>query len=191
MNMKKTIKQKAVASFAILSLSTAALGSVVAFANTGTSKKTTSSTVTASVTLAQAQEKALKEAKDGKLIGYEQDVKYGNIIYEVSILDGKYEKEYKIDGQSGAILKSKTKDLSQDREDQQLIGASVQLDLAKVESQMKSKYPNASIEKVELDVEEGKLVYSVSLREGNQEIELELDANTGTVLEEDVDLDND
>lgn len=65
------------------------------------------------------------------------------------------------------------------------------MDLAKVESQMKSKYPNASFEKVELDVEEGKLVYSVSLREGNQEIELELDANTGTVLEEDVDLDND
>ena len=189
MNMKKTIKQKAVASFAILSLSTAALGSVVAFANTGTSKKTTSSTVTASVTLAQAQEKALKEAKDGKVIGYEQEEKHGKTVYEVTILDGKTEKEYKIDGQSGAILKSKTKDLSQDREDQQLIGASVQLDLAKVESQMKSKYPNASIEKVELDVEEGKLVYSVSLREGNQEIELE--SNTGTVLEEDVDLDND
>ena len=121
--MKKSIKQKAVASLAIFSLSTAALGSVVAFADTGTSKKTTSSTVTASVTLAQAQEKALKEAKDGKLIGYEQDVKYGNIIYEVSILDGKYEKEYKIDGQSGTIQKSKTKDLSRDDEDQALIGA--------------------------------------------------------------------
>lgn len=90
-------------------------------------------------------------------------------MYEVTILDGKNEKEYKIDGQSGAILKSKTKDLSQDREDfQQLIGASVQLDLAKVESQLKSKYSNASIEKVELDVEDGKLVHSVSLREGNQ-----------------------
>ena len=123
MNMKKTIKQKAVASFAILSLSTAALGSVVAFANTGTSKKTTSSTVTASVTLAQAQEKALKEAKGGKVIGYEQDIKYGNNIYEVSILDGKYEKEYKIDGQSGTIQKSKTKDLSRNDEDQALIGA--------------------------------------------------------------------
>ena len=121
--MKKTIKQKAVASFAILSLSTAALGSVVAFANTGTSKKTTSSTVTASVTLAQAQEKALKEAKGGKVIGYEQDIKYGNNIYEVSILDGKYEKEYKIDGQSGTIQKSKTKDLSRNDEDQALIGA--------------------------------------------------------------------
>ena len=122
MNMKKTIKQKAVASFAILSLSTAALGSVVAFANTGTSKKTTSSTVTASVTLAEAQEKALKEAKGDKVIGYEQDIKYGNIIYEVTILDGKNEKEYKIDGQSGAILKSKTRDLSRDDEDQALIG---------------------------------------------------------------------
>ena len=189
--MKKAIKQKALAGLAILSLSTLAFGSAVTFANTGTSKKTTSSTVTASVTLAQAQEKALKEAKDGKVIGYEQEEKHGKTVYEVTILDGKTEKENKIDGQSGAILKSKTKDLSQDREDQQLIGASVQLDLAKVESQMKSKYPNASIEKVELDVEEGKLVYSVSLREGNQEIELELDANTGTVLEEDVDLDND
>lgn len=189
--MKKTIKQKALASLAILSLSTATLGSVVAFANTGTSKNTGSSTVTSSVTLAQAQEKALKEAKGGKVIGYEQEEKNGKTVYEVTILDGKNEKEYKIDGQSGAILKSKTKDLSQDLEDQQLIEASVQLDLTKVESQLKSKYPNASIEKVELDVEDGKLVYSVSLQEGNQEIELELDANAGAVLEEDVDLDND
>lgn len=78
--MKKTIKQKALASLAILSLSTLAFGSAVTFANTGTSKKTTSSTVTASVTLAQAQEKVLKEAKGGNVIGYEQDVKYGNII---------------------------------------------------------------------------------------------------------------
>ena len=189
--MKKTIKQKALAGLAILSLSTLAFGSAVAFANSNQTKSNRTSSVTSTVSVVKAQEKALKEAKGGKVIGYEQDIKYGNNIYEVSILDGKYEKEYKIDGQSGAILKSKTKDLSQDREDQQLIGASVQLDLAKVESQLKSKYPNASIEKVELDVEDGKLVYSVSLREGNQETELELDANTGTVLEEDVDLDND
>ena len=123
MNMKKTIKQKAVASFAILSLSTAALGSVVAFANINQTKSNRTSSVTSTVSVAQAQEKALKEAKGGKVIGYEQDIKYGNIIYEVTILDGKNEKEYKIDGQSGAILKSKTKDLSRDDEDQALIGA--------------------------------------------------------------------
>ena len=78
--------------------------------------------MTSTVSIAQAQEKALKEAKGDKVIGYEQDVKYGNIIYEVTILDGKNEKEYKIDGQSGAILKSKTKDLSRDDEDRALIG---------------------------------------------------------------------
>ena len=189
--MKKTIKQKALASLAVISLSTVALGSVVVFANTGTSKNTTSSTETPSVTLAQAQEKALQEAQGGKVIGYEQEENYGNPVYEVIILDGKNEKEYKIDGQSGAILKSKNKDLSQDREDQQLIEASVQLDLTKVESQLKSKYPNASIEKIQLDVEEGNLVYSVTLREDNQEIDLELDANTGAVLEEDLELDKD
>ena len=79
--------------------------------------------MTSTVSVVKAQEKALKEAKGGKVIGYEQDIKYGNNIYEVSILDGKYEKEYKIDGQSGTIQKSKTKDLSRNDEDQALIGA--------------------------------------------------------------------
>ena len=115
--MKKTIKQKALAGLAILSLST------LAFANSNQAKSNRTSVVTSTVSVAQTQEKALKEAKGGKVIGYEQDVKYGNNIYEVTILDGKYEKEYKIDGQSGAILKSKTKDLSRDDEDQAIIGA--------------------------------------------------------------------
>ena len=118
--MKKTIKQKALAGLAILSLSTLAFGSAVAFANSNQTKSNRTSAVTSTVSVAQAQEKALKEAKGGKVIGYEQYVKYGNNIYEVTILDGKYEKEYKIDGQSGAILKSKTKDLSRDDEDQGL-----------------------------------------------------------------------
>ena len=121
--MKKAIKQKALAGLAILSLSTLAFGSAVAFANSNQTKSNRTSSVTSIVSVAQAQEKALKEAKGGKVIGYEQDVKYGNNIYEVTILDGKYEKEYKIDGQSGAILKSKTKDLSRDDEDQAIIGA--------------------------------------------------------------------
>lgn len=121
--MKKTIKQKALAGLAILSLSSLAFGSAVAFANSNKTKSNRTSAVTSTVSVAQAQEKTLKEAKGGNVIGYEHDVKYGNIIYEVSILDGKYEKEYKIDGQSGAILKSKTKDLSLDDEDQALIGA--------------------------------------------------------------------
>ncbi|RJU25374.1 hypothetical protein [Streptococcus sp. AM43-2AT] len=103
--MKKTIKQKALAGLAILSLSTLAFGSAVAFANSNQTKSNRTSSVTSTVSVAQAQEKALKEAKGDKVIGYEHDVKYGNIIYEVSILDGKYEKEYKIDGQSGTIQK--------------------------------------------------------------------------------------
>ncbi len=121
--MKKAIKQKALAGLAIFSLSTLAFGSAVALANSNQTKCNRTSAVTSTVSFAQAQEKALKEAKGGKVIGYEQDIKYGNIIYEVTILDGKNEKEYKIDGQSGAILKSKTRDLSRDDEDQALIGA--------------------------------------------------------------------
>ena len=121
--MKKAINQTALAGLAILSLSTLAFGSAVAFANSNQTKSNRTSSVTSTVSVVKAQEKALKEAKGGKVIGYEQDIKYGNNIYEVSILDGKYEKEYKIDGLSGTIQKSKTKDLSRNDEDQALIGA--------------------------------------------------------------------
>ena len=78
--MKKIIKQKALAGLAILSLSTLAFGSAVAFANSNQAKSNRTSAVTSTVSVAQAQEKALKEAKGDKVIGYEQDVKYGNII---------------------------------------------------------------------------------------------------------------
>ena len=88
-------------------------------------------------------------------------------------------------------MKSKTKDLTKDKDDKQLIDASYKIDLAEAESQVKSKYPNVTIEKVQLDVEDNTLVYDVSLTEGNKEIDLELDANTGNLVEEDIETDND
>ena len=186
--MKKTIKQKTVITLASLGL---ACSSVVVFANTAKATKSTGSTTQSSLTVDQAKEKALNESKSGQVIGYEQEAKFGKTVCEITILDGQNEKEYKIDGQTGDVLKSKTKDLTKDKDDKQLINASYKIDLAGAESQVKSKYPKSTIEKLQLDVENNTLVYDVSLTEGKKEIDLELDANTGQIVEEEIETDKD
>lgn len=44
---------------------------------------------------------------------------------------------------------------------------------------------------MQLDVENNTLVYDVSLTEGKKEIDLELDANTGQIVEEDIETEKD
>ena len=177
--MKKTIKQKTVITLASLGL---ACSSVVVFANTAKATKSTGSTTQSSLTVDQAKEKALNESKSGQVIGYEQEAKFGKTVFEITILDGQ---------KTGDVLKSKTKDLTKDKDDKQLINASYKIDLAGAESQVKSKYPKSTIEKLQLDVENNTLVYDVSLTEGKKEIDLELDANTGQIVEEDIETEKD
>ncbi|WP_179969314.1 PepSY domain-containing protein [Streptococcus salivarius] len=191
--MKKTIKQKTIKQKTVITLASLGLAcsSVVVFANTAKATKSTGSTTQSSLTVDQAKEKALNESKSGQVIGYEQEAKFGKTVFEITILDGQNEKEYKIDGQTGDVLKSKTKDLTKDKDDKQLINASYKIDLAGAESQVKSKYPKSTIEKLQLDVENNTLVYDVSLTEGKKEIDLELDANTGQIVEEDIETEKD
>lgn len=86
-------------------ISITAIGSVVAFANSGIlNKNTTETTQTSSITKKKAQQIALKESKSGTVIGFEQDTYFGKAVYEVKILDGQTEKEYKIDAKTGAIV---------------------------------------------------------------------------------------
>ncbi|WP_314729855.1 PepSY domain-containing protein [Peptostreptococcus stomatis] len=139
----------------------------------------------------QAKEIALKEAKTGQVIGYEQDYDFGKLVYEIVILDGKLEKEYKIDSQTGKILKTEIKDLSIDPENKLLLNTKPKIDLTKADSLVKQKYPNARVKKLKLDVENNVLVYDVNLIEANKEIEVRLDANTGVFTHEEIETDHD
>ena len=78
--------------------------------------KETTSVETKDQTRDQAKEIALKEAKTGQIIGYDLDYEYGKLVHEIFILDGKLEKEYNIDTQTGKILKTEIKNLSMDPE---------------------------------------------------------------------------
>ncbi|WP_462133580.1 PepSY domain-containing protein [Peptostreptococcus stomatis] len=139
----------------------------------------------------QAKEIALKEAKTGQVIGYELDYEYGKLVHEIFILDGKLEKEYNIDAQTGKILKTEIKDLSMDPEYRLMLNTKPKIDLAKVENLVKQKYPKARVKKLKLDVEDKVLVYEANLNEANKEIEVRLDAQTGTFSHEDIETEHD
>lgn len=139
----------------------------------------------------QAKEIALKEAKTGQIIGYDLDYEYGKLVHEIFILDGKLEKEYNIDTQTGKILKTEIKNLSMDPEYRLMLNTKPKIDLTKAESLVKQKYPKARVKKLKLDVEDNVLVYEASLNEANKEIEVRLDANAGTFSHKDIEIEDD
>lgn len=209
--MKKIPKKKAFVTVIAISLIIAAVVSVLAFMNTKKNNKNTSSDTVSTVektkekdsssiydakkvtllTVKQAKKKALKESKKGQVIGYERDVEYGKSVFEIIILDGKNEKEIKIDRRTGKVLKVETKDLSLDVEDKLLINAKPKIDLSKAESKVKAKYRKATIKKLKLDVDDNVIVYEISVVKGNKEIEAELDANTGIFTQEEIETEDD
>ena len=209
--MKKIPKKKAFVTVIAISLIIAAVVSVLAFMNTKKNNKNTSSDTVSTVektkekdsssiydakkvtllTVKQAKKKALKESKKGQVIGYERDVEYGKPVFEIIILDGKNEKEIKIDRRTGKVLKVETKDLSLDVEDKLLINAKPKIDLSKAERKVKAKYPKTTIKKLKLEVDDNVLVYEISVVKGNKEIEAELDANTGIFTQEEIETEDD
>mgnify|MGYP000945274314 FL=1 len=209
--MKKIPKKKAFVTVIAISLIIAAVVSVLAFMNTKKNNKNTSSDTVSTVektkekdsssiydakkvtllTVKQAKKKALKESKKGQVIGYERDVEYGKPVFEIIILDGKNEKEIKIDRRTGKVLKVETKDLSLDVEDKLLINAKPKIDLSKAERKVKAKYPKTTIKKLKLEVDDNVLVYELSVVKGNKEIEAELDANTGIFTQEEIETEDD
>ena len=205
--MKKIPKKKAFVTVTAISLTIAAVVSVLAFMNTKKNNKNTASTVEKTkekdsssisdakkvtlLTVKQAKKKALKESKKGQVIGYERDVEYGKPVFEIIILDGKNEKEIKIDRRTGKVLKVETKDLSLDVEDKLLINAKPKIDLSKAERKVKAKYPKTTIKKLKLEVDDNVLVYEISVVKGNKEIEAELDANTGIFTQEEIETEDD
>lgn len=209
--MKKIPKKKAFVTVTAISLIIAAVVSVLAFMNTKKNNKNTSSDTVSTVektkekdsssiydakkvtllTVKQAKKKALKESKKGQVTGYERDVEYGKPVFEIIILDGKNEKEIKIDRRTGKVLKVETKDLSRDVEDKLLINAKPKIDLSKAERKVKAKYRKATIKKLKLDVDDNVIVYEISVVKGNKEIEAELDANTGIFTQEEIETEDD
>lgn len=126
--------------------------------------------VTAKKTFADAADIALKEAKTGKVIDIDFKVKLTAPVYEVKVLDGATETKYRIDANTGAILKTKI-EIEDDMENQYLAQATPKVDFKKIAETAQKDYPSATLKSIELQAGPTSTVYKVDLVEGFQEIE--------------------
>lgn len=127
-----------------------------------------------------------KGAFAGQVTELELDEDDGRLIYEIELRTGTEKAEIEIDAYTGEILvieiendnSNKYKFKSQD--DQTVIGAEEAITIAK------NKF-DGRVTELQLDKEDGRLIYEIELISGNKEAELEINAYTGEIISIEID----
>lgn len=165
----------------------------------------------------QAKMTALNQSqlseKDFDLISIEKDIEDNKNIYEVKLSNQKNEYTYLIDRNSGEILASKKEEINPPQDDidknttsseqNQNQSSTNQTNNESVDNELLSKnevlnlllkkLPDLNVDMVqmELDDENGHLIYEGEIHHQNKEIDFEINAKTGSFLEWSIEQDND
>lgn len=162
--------------------------------NQNTVTKNTVSANDAKITMDKAKEIALKAAKSGQITKVELDRDYGILVYEIEVLDGNTEYEYKIDAVTGKIVKTdiETKRVqtpqTQSPKTNQSTNSTIGMEKAKQIAMNHAK--TGKVTKVELDREYGILVYEIEVRDGRVEKDYKINAQTGEIVKSKVEVDD-
>ena len=129
--------------------------------------------------LSQEQVKAIikKEVPNGQVTKFELDKENGKKVYEVEVMDGNVEKEFKIDAETGEVIKFKTEKKVAKKAKKE---PKISYDRAKEIALKQSK--NGKFKEIELKHKNGVLVYDVEVAEGFMDREFLIDAMTGEIL---------
>ena len=137
----------------------------------------------------EAKEAALKEFQ-GDIIQSNTDKDDGRVVYEFTIDNGPNRCEVEIDGNTGEVLKSELEDNrlrsqpsegpSQENSQPQSSEELITEDEAKEAALARSGA--GSVVRCELDRDDGSIRYEIEIRDGNKEIDVEVDAVTKEIL---------
>lgn len=157
---------------------------VGATAFAATKSTNTSATISREKAISIAQEKA-----SGTLLKAELDRENGVLVYEIDILDSSQKKhDIDINASTGQIVSYKQKSYSKSKASQ-YTSAKITHDKAISIATTETGAKNVTSSK--LDVEDGRLVYELTLRDDQYtEYEVVIDATTGSILSTDVDYDD-
>jgi uncharacterized membrane protein YkoI len=136
------------------------------------------------LTVAQVREMALNEFP-GVIKELELDKDDGHLKYEIEIKnENKEEAELDIDAYTGEILKMELEVKPHSQASKQL-----PKDILSVTeiSEIALNEFTGTVKEIELDKDDGRLVYEVEIKNKGEEAELEIDARTGEVLEMEID----
>lgn len=145
------------------------------------------SKLTTKIDFKTATETALKEAGAGFVTSIQLDSDKGKAVYEVETFDGNAAKDYTIDADSGAVLRSQT-DNNLDAEDKNL--PQPKKSVTDILAAAQTKYKNAKISDISLDQDRsGKWIYEVDFLDGNSFKTATFDTDNGNFISEASDRD--
>lgn len=154
-----------------------ALASDGAGTPTSGSAESTEATANEMITLQEAKEIALEEV-DGVVKEVQLDKDDGKYYYEVDIHDGTFEYEVDVDAFTGEIIDfekdSSTKNIGK-------YGDILSMDEAIKIAQEEA--PHAFFVEVELDEDDGRVMYEIDMLDDEFKYELDIDARTGEVVD--------
>ncbi len=175
------------------------------------SKAESSASKTDIISTDKAKEIALNHANvkkaDAKQLKAEYDIDDGVKLYEVEFDSGKYEYDYEINAVTGKIIKSH-KELDDDYNNNNVstpVNNSVSSVVSKVSTQLISadrakeialnhagvKKADAKLLKAEYDVDDGVKKYEVEFNSGKYEYDYEINAESGKIIKNHKELDDD
>ena len=159
---------------------------------------------------AKAKKIALKDAgvKASDIFGYEVEFDYddGYIVYEIEFSTYYYEYDYEIDAKKGKIIKKHTEpnddyaEIQPEKEPTKDPAKEPQKDSQTItESKAKSiAFNHAGVKasevrglRIEKERDDGRWEYQIEFRAGNEEYDYEIHAETGKILDYDIERDDD
>lgn len=142
-------------------------------------KTTQKSGASSYIGVAKAKEIVLQKAPGATITKLELERDDGRVSYEGEAKKGSMEYEFDIDAYTGAILSWEEEPIRQSRTQP----AGKVIGVKQVKAILEQKMPGAVIVDLDMDDENGRLLYEGEVRKGNMEYDFEIDANTGVILE--------
>ena len=143
----------------------------------------------ASITPDEAKQAALDHAKlTAEQVVFTQaklDYDDGRAVYDIEFYSGNKEYDYEIDAVSGKVLEF---DYDIENFDISSVQVKLSLDEAKAVALKNAKLSENDVvfTKAKLDYDDGRAVYDIEFYSGNKEYDYEIDANTGKILDRDI-----
>ena len=143
----------------------------------------------ASITPDEAKQAALDHAQlTAEQVVFTQaklDYDDGRAVYDIEFYSGNKEYDYEIDAASGKVLEF---DHDIENFDISSVQVKLSLDEAKAVALKNAKLSENDVvfTKAKLDYDDGRAVYDIEFYSGNKEYDYEIDANTGKILDRDI-----
>ncbi|NYF23318.1 PepSY domain-containing protein [Sporosarcina sp. JAI121] len=142
------------------------------------------------LTIEEAEAIAVKSV-DGKVTQIELDREKSGDIYEVEVKSDGVEYDLDIDAKTGNVLRTDSDDeFDDDDSDDKVIVSDGKFITKEAAVKIAMKQAKGTATEVELDEDDGRVVYEIEIKDGKYEYDFDIDAISGEVLKFEKDRDD-